>query len=1676
MADHSEHSASKVDYTYADDGDDDEQTFTESHADKKLAGEEDEYADEFDSSPAPAMGQTESAYSERGGYPSDTGSQYTLLNEYQRALQDSGLASPDPNSSSDEATVPPSTNYDDGSGATNYESDYGQQQQEQDADAAAWDQQNAEDPSASHSSSPSFDQDEYIIDNAAQLTAADFAIYAAKTQQQHEARRIAAAAGTPISPIITSPTRGRKQTVAPIANSSSSQAALPVKPAFSGSTFFGSGVKHNQWPQSSTDSVTAQQQKKVKKLPKLEPTNSRHIFAGGTLDFSAATEEKNDGTFVAPGSKKVLQLNREMLSTMTTPLNPVIYEPRLSGPALASSSSAPKLNSQGKSVKRGGAVVSATSTATLSRPDPNVRLEDIISLKDQLHAEKRKVSAQERLMVQLRTEMQKLRADGKRKDKELIHVLSRKIGEGADTPAGGLQLIKSERLLIASMVEKLADIENKLESAEEAKSTAEKTASETAHKLSQAQQSATFYEAEAKRLVDLLARAKAHRDLGKYLSSVNGELGKAMSPSQGGAGAVPPKDGESPSTSGAPLSPSSSSPSLSLSSDPSVHQTLIEFHQSETRSLLAQNKGLKEELAKMKKQEAKWQHHESELVRHLKESRSLIQITFVENENLRKELARAQSALKQQSHELRHTEVKMREYAKNEQIWEHQRMKMHRETTAVTHTLHKQKEKYLSLAIAYRAIGGKFGAASGLSAMPSEEAELPSETQSRSHSTSPVRASPTETAASASSGKSTKSDAARESHPAASKAASRESKSSAEAAPASKTATKDGQPPSTKPPMESTVKEPPSDAAASNSAKPSPDASAKASLLSSAKASPREKESTKSSHSAKSSKPASAGEPKADSKPAKKASVVPAAEIEDEEDDDGYGSDQIVDEPEHGKPMESGDEDHVVPEPEHGKPLGADDDDFVKDEPEHGKPASVPESDYEDDLEAVPDESVAATKSTTTAASKPSSAGKAQPAAAPAAAKEDKPSKDLAASAAESKVGGEKPKSAAAKKPAEKTAEKSKEAEVAALPPSGSNLTVAVSTVPSRPVTPQKPAAAVIPPRAPVTTGVGCETCTGGAIMQCVDCESPFCQTCFEDLHKTAKLAKHKHVPLDAQGKPIVEAEDAKPTTVEKAVEKAAEPKAAERVKSATKSEPAKDAPAAEPPVDQKPKITRTQSVVDVLASRPKKQHTAFDEIQEDKSVVPKNADAPLCSSCASELASMKCEECKPTIVTCRECDEEVHHPKALRAHHRKPLKISPEAADEEIASYAEIAAEKWRQSQQLQAEPGTVFVLKTADPDQSPSLLCQVCNELTTVFTCPSCREGRQRLCADCDATRHAAPKYSHHSRTPIVMDKARQTESPAMRSTLRADQPLLPEEDPEPLAPTKLTSMVACELCDAPADVWCEQCDQDFCEADDAEMHRPAKLAVHKRVKLGKAAQSVIDSTAAAADVSKSRPTSSTQTQPKAASASVVAEPRAASAEKKQPAKVEAKEEKPKPAPVVVRMPSSESEGKVSPEGSPNATSPAAAPAAAAERRSSRNQPHDSGGSHSVPAGSSPPSNYRPSSRTPSAPSSPVQQPQPQPQVPRQSSRSGYRAGSPAPGPSSRVPKIDVDLEPLVSGPVLAAAASPLNKSPSPSSAAQSTAAVTTAAASSAAPKKEQLGGDLDESSSDNYSSDDE
>ena len=1128
------------------------------------------------------------------------------------------------------------------------------------------------------------DNDSGALDShATQLGSADFALLAEQAHADHAAR--AARAGV----------RRRK-------------ASSPPK-FVAGTLFLKTSSSAKLRPIGDDGSGSSQ-----KRLPQLAARNSRHVFAGTPLDFAPSSE----------GGKRNQQVDPAALAVLHAPLSaPAEYAQM--------SMSMPSLHGGSAAHKKSQSVV--TSTTLLSRHDPSQFIEDPIRLREELFAARKSLSVAEKTLVHARTEIAKLQALRKKQERELTEVLSRKIGEGADTASGGLQLIKSERNLISGMLTKMRELEERVATAEADRANALRENQEQHHRLMHASKSAVFFEEEAKRLMDLLAKAKAHRDLGKFLASQHASSDESKG------------DDESQASK-------------------AVEATLIDFHQSENRRLVAANKALTERLAKAAKKEAAWRNAEQEYVRNLSEGRILVQDTYRENEKLRRELAESQNAVRGASAEVEALNARVLQYQRDESVFATQRSKLMRENAALTNALNIKKEQYLTLATNYRKIGGQHGIVAD------------DDGDAGATGGSPKSRSPARGGGSSSSGGGAGSSSVKASRPAT---------------------------------AESRVVASFIDMHAHNTHTPQKSASNGAASASRVAATPEPKyaqakggaEDEYADDTVAEAQATPAAKPSHKAAAAAKPSPKPAAE----------------------KPL--------AKEKTPAKPAAA-----AAEKESKPKPAEKQKS--------VAPAAAAAPKAEEQVSVKPAAAATAAPEKPAAAASKPASAKDSAAPKDSTPVSAAE-KTEATPSKAALTIDPSTPATPATATPGPNEMpiTVEVSAAPERPKTAvQTKPLDVIPAREPApSNAVSCDTCMSAAVRQCVDCESPFCLDCFEDLHK-GKMKGHTAHKIGA-------AAEAKKPDPEDSYE----------------DDYADDDDAAPKPAASSAKVETAKDVLASkrLASAGSRSHFAKDV------AVPKPSGAPLCEACSFSLVEFVCPECKPTLRCCTECDEEVHTLPARKSHVRKPF-----AAD----AAAQKETKKPETDPKKDVVPAASSSTAASAPASSGGEMCEVCDSIVATVFCGTCRAGWQTMCAGCDGDMHATKANAAHLRTPIVAAPAtRAAAAPAVSAASapssvsdhfaekqkeRASHPSVFSATTARPSSAAANSTPLCSNCFAvTANLRCNTECGPLCNECSTEMHIPANKRNH--------AIEPIAAPAAATAAPRARPPSARTTRPPSASA---------------------------------------------------------------------------------------------------------------------------------------------------------------------------------------------------------------
>jgi hypothetical protein len=250
-------------------------------------------------------------------------------------------------------------------------------------------------------------------------------------------------------------------------------------------------------------------------------------------------------------------------------------------------------------------------------------------------------------------------------------------------------------------------------------------------------------------------------------------------------------------------------------------------------------------------------------------------------------------------------------------------------------------------------------------------------------------------------------------------------------------------------------------------------------------------------------------------------------------------------------------------------------------------------------------------------------------------------------------------------------------------------------------------------------------------VVNCTECESPFCKDCFDDLHSAAKTKGHKTTPIE---QPV--ASPPPPAASKKGSEEGEEDEEYEDdtvdadlglQKPLQNKQKAPSAVAAASSTTSPSKQPRRASVVEHFAERAKQQQgdePKSDYKKDAAGAVPASS-AALCGVCKSSLAAIACDECNPKLIACEECDMEHHLHRERKQHKRKPMEAGSEAA------------------------PAT-----PAAAPAGPAQLCELCELAPVTWRCATCPATMNVLCDDCDEGAHDSKKTSVHKREPVVAE----------------------------------------------------------------------------------------------------------------------------------------------------------------------------------------------------------------------------------------------------------------------------------------------------------------------------------
>jgi len=384
-----------------------------------------------------------------------------------------------------------------------------------------------------------------------------------------------------------------------------------------------------------------------RRLPHLSPPkNSRHIFAINSEPDALTTgspirpssrygnaAKGNDNSSIGPdamhggaSNKALLKAAALIAAPSTTPL----YEPHINGTAatspikrgkFASSSVRPSTamplspaspssplthpsssssSYTSRSPTRAHSYVSLVRDPSFySRPDPSIRFEDILALRQELSETRKQQSTLQQALTHSRAETARVQAALRRSEMQAA-------APKVTSPAWKRE--QNERTLLQAMLLKMKRQEEELSHASMERAASLRQTADLRTELEQARTQANHYEAEARHLSDLLTKAKMKRELARFLID----------------------EGESNDMNDAAVE---------------VERTLVAFHQRENKELLATNNELRAALSQRDAAARRWRDEELTMVRHLHDARTLIQETSRANDRLRSQLAEAHAAL-----------------------------------------------------------------------------------------------------------------------------------------------------------------------------------------------------------------------------------------------------------------------------------------------------------------------------------------------------------------------------------------------------------------------------------------------------------------------------------------------------------------------------------------------------------------------------------------------------------------------------------------------------------------------------------------------------------------------------------------------------------------------------------------------------------------------------------------------------------------------------------------------------------------------------------------------------------------------------------------------------------------------------------------------------------------------
>ena len=434
-------------------------------------------------------------------------------------------------------------------------------------------------------------------------------------------------------------------------------------------------------------------------------------------------------------------------------------------------------------------------------------------------------------------------------------------------------------------------------------------------------------------------------------------------------------------------------------------------------------------------------------------------------------------------------------------------------------------------------------------------------------------------------------------------------------------------------------------------------------------------------------------------------------------------------------------------------------------------------------------------------------------------------------------------------------------------------VAVAAAAKPAPVPSPPPPAAAAAVPSASVLVAVPadvsdeCEVCEDAAsALYCPECAYALCGDCDRDLHKPLKMQSHQRdrigdtpaqtapggavVPVTPTASAAVAPAPAVPVAASSELcgvcdEEVAEVACREckmslclkggcdadmhapakmqghqrtRIGGAMAASPTAAAISLVPPQNALAAISRsspTQASRSLLSDA----HAAAPPAAASAAPAASSA-ASMCSVCEDEPATVRCPDCKEDL--CAGCDKQMHTPAKLAGHVRAAI---GQAAPTPAAVARPLP---------VPAPAVTAPAVPPASAKPAQEILCDMCDEFPAELNCEACGMA---LCVKggCDTDAHRPAKSAAHVRTKIGAPASSASPSAVAAPPAAAPVATSPVASAASAAPP--VAPILCEMCESePGVVSCAECAMDsICRDCDSSLHKPAKLAGHKRDPLG-------------------------------------------------------------------------------------------------------------------------------------------------------------------------------------------------------------------------------------------------